>query len=348
MTGDHRLDFARAVDDWLRTLTAAKVRPRTIDAYRRTLHAAIDLLGDDVDPRTLVLEDYELVLAAWAPSVRANTLRNRSMALRAWDKWLAVRRGGRGQAAYLATIRRDETELRRLADVEVSAMFDAAIAAGPRDAAILTLLGPCALRNHEARSLLVTNVDLVQRIITLVEGKGGRGRVVPLGSLSVTLLREHLDDLESYGYGEPEHWLICRRHEGLTEDWVTRRETLHPDEPVGHSALNRAVTRIALAAGVDSPLGVTPHMFRRWAIEAFIAATGDLHSAAELAGHRDVNQTRHYAGRAKLGRTRAGVVAVEATIRNTRVAGIPVVGAPGFEPGTSATQPSAGIPAAPE
>lgn len=64
MTGEHRLDFARAVDDWLRTLTAAKVRPRTIDAYRRTLHAAIDLLGDDVDPRTLVLEDYELPVGA--------------------------------------------------------------------------------------------------------------------------------------------------------------------------------------------------------------------------------------------------------------------------------------------
>jgi hypothetical protein len=35
--------------------------------------------------------------------------------------------------------------------------------------------------------------------------------------------------------------------------------------------------------------------------------TGDLHAAAELAGHRDVNVTRAYAGRAKLVRVRRGI-----------------------------------------
>lgn len=70
--------------------------------------------------------------------------------------------------------------------------------------------------------------------------------------------------------------------------------------------------------GYDGPVvpTITPHMFRRWALERFIEATGDLHAAAELAGHADVNQTRRYAGRAKIARTRVGVAALD---RATRV-----------------------------
>lgn len=146
---------------------------------------------------------------------------------------------------------------------------------------------------------------------------------------------EHIAALGLAGNGDRRHYLVCRRHESIANLSGERTETLYPWEPLGHSALNRAVARIAEAARVADPAGVTPHMLRRWALEAFLASTGDLHAAAELAGHKDVNQTIRYAGRARMSRTRTGVVAVEATILNTREAAIPVVGAPGIEPGTS-------------
>lgn len=91
-----------------------------------------------------------------------------------------------------------------------------------------------------------------------------------------------------------------------------RRETLEPWKPAGHSQLGRIVKSLAEAAGIADSDAIAPHMFRRWSLEAFIAQTGDLHSAAELAGHRDVNQTRRYAGRAKIARVRGGVAAIEA------------------------------------
>ena len=69
MTGDDRLGFARTVDDWLRSLAARNLRPRSVDAYRRILYAAIDLIGEQRDPRTLTIDDYELCLATWAAHV---------------------------------------------------------------------------------------------------------------------------------------------------------------------------------------------------------------------------------------------------------------------------------------
>jgi len=257
-----------------------------------------------------------------------------SPSLRSFDRWLAARRGGRGQARHLAPIRRTQAEPRRLTDRDVAAVLAACRTS--RDRAIVTLLGPLAFRNHEARSLLVQDVDLDEGLVVLPEGKGGHGRVVPLGPASRAELARHLADLDAAGNAHRRHYLICRRRETLGGDPLDRTETLEPWQPLGHTALNRAVARLARAAGLPDPIQVTPHMFRRWALEAFIAETGDLHAAAELAGHRDVNQTRRYAGRARIGRTRTGVAAIEAAIvLYSRPADFPGMGAPGIEPGAS-------------
>lgn len=338
---EHRLDFGHAVDDWLRTLAAAAYRPRTLDSYRHTLGLAIDIVGRARDPRTLTIDDYERVLAAWSGHVQPNTLHNRAMALRAFDAWLAARRHGRGEARHLAAIRRNQIETRRLTDREVGDVV--AACRTPRDRAVIALLGPLALRNHEARSLLVQDVDLAERIVVLPEGKGGRGRVVPLGPVTSHVLSDHLAALAEQGNAQRRHYLVCQRGEGFGVDEV-RDERLYPWRQMGASALNRIVLRLCTAAGIDDPAAITPHSFRRWALETFIAETGDLHAAAELAGHADVNQTRRYAGRARLSRTRSGVAAIEAAVHNSRSAANRGVGAPGFEPGTLDTDATAGDP----
>lgn len=338
---EHGLDWSHTVDDWLRSFEARAYSRRTIDSYRHTLGLAIDVIGRDRDPRTLTLDDYERVLSSWSGRVQPNTLHNRAMALRSWDAWLAARRHGRGEARHLAAIRRNQIEMRRLADREVAAVV--AAARTPRDRAVIALIGPLALRNHEARSLLVQDVDLEERIVVLPEGKGGRGRVVPLGPDTHRVLADHIGVLAEQGNAQRRHYLVCQRGEGFGVD-DDREERLYPWRQLGPSALNRIVLRLCTAAGIDDPAAITPHSFRRWALETFIAETGDLHAAAELAGHADVNQTRRYAGRARLSRTRSGVAAIEAAVLNSRSAANRGVGAPGFEPGPLDSDSTAGDP----
>lgn len=304
------VDLGHAADAWLRTLQAGQLRPRTIDAYRRTIFDAIDLIGRDLDARRVGIDEWEGVIAAWA-SLAPNTLHNRMMAIRSFDEWLHLRRAGRGEARHLAPIRRYQPEPRRLTDPEVASIVDAAET--PRDYAVCHMLAYCALRNHEVRSLRVGDVDLDERVLLLASGKGGHGRTVPLGDATADALAGHLADLDAQGCADRRHYLVCRRRETLAgPSGYERREQLEPWKPAGHTAIGRIVTRLAEAAGIVDFDAITPHMFRRWALEAFIAETGDLHAAAELAGHRDVNQTRRYAGRAKLVRVRGGVDAIEA------------------------------------
>ena len=304
------IDLGHAADDWLRSLQAAQLRPRTLDAYRRTIHSAIDLLGADLDAGRVGIDEWERVVAAWA-HLAPNTLHNRMMAVRSFDSWLHLRRGGKGEARHLAAIRRSQPEPRRLTDDEVARIV--ASADTTRDAAVAHLLAFAALRNHEVRLLRVGDVDLDDQVVVLPTGKGGRGRVVPLAAATTRVLATHLEVLDAEGLADRRHYLVCRRRETLAGPYgEERRESLEPWKPAGHSQLGRIVKALAAAAGIVDFDAITPHMFRRWALEAFIAQTGDLHSAAELAGHRDVNQTRRYAGRAKIARVRGGVAAIEA------------------------------------
>lgn len=304
------VDLGHAADAWLRTLRAGQLSPRTLDAYRRTINDAIDIVGSDLDARALGIDEWECVIAAWA-GLAPNTLHNRMMAIRSFDGWLHLRRGGKGEARHLAPIRRYQAEPRRLTDGEVIGIVEAAET--PRDYAIAHLLAYCALRNHEIRALRVGDVDLDERMLLLPSGKGGHGRVVPLGDATVDALAGHLADLDAQGCADRRHYLVCRRRETLAgPSGYERREHLEPWKPAGHTAIGRLVTRLADDAGIVDAGAITPHMFRRWSLEAFLAETGDLHAAAELAGHRDVNQTRRYAGRAKIARVRSGVEAIEA------------------------------------
>lgn len=308
------VDFGHAVDAWVRTLTAGQMGARTIDSYRRTLHSAIDLIGRDVDARMIGIEEWEAAIATWA-HLAPNTLHTRLMAIRSFDAWLEVRRGGRGQARHLPSIRRHAPEPRRLTDSEVTRII--AATETPRETAVVRLLAHAALRNHELRSLRVGDVDLDEAILVLEIGKGGHGRTLPLGDATVDALDAHLADLDAQGCADRRHYLVCRRSEALhpVDGGLERRERLEPWKPCGGQAIGRSVQRIAERAGIVEPEAITPHMFRRWSLEAFLASTGDLHAAAALAGHRDVNQTRRYAGRAKAARVRGGVDATESAAK---------------------------------
>ena len=46
----------------------------------------------------------------------------------------------------------------------------------------MEVLYASGVRNAELRSLCVWDVDLVHRTLTVVHGKGGRSRIVPLGA----------------------------------------------------------------------------------------------------------------------------------------------------------------------
>jgi site-specific recombinase XerD len=267
-----------AVDSFL-ALAAARLAPRTVEAYRRDLahfaawHQA-PVAAADVER----LEAYLAQLRA--DGLSAATIARRTAALRAFFKH-QVLVGARtdNPAAELTLPRRRRTLPRTLSAGEVERLIAAANGTTPRalrDGALVELLYGAGLRVSEAVGLDRTGVDLDERLVRCT-GKGGKERIVPLGRQAVEALRRYL------ARGRPH---LDRRH----------RPELFLNAQGG--ALTRSgafliLRRLAEQAGLE-PGRVHPHLLRHSFATHLLEGGADLRSVQEMLGHADLSTTEIY------------------------------------------------------
>jgi integrase/recombinase XerC len=143
-----------------------------------------------------------------------------------------------------------------------------------RDHAIMELLYSSGLRLAELVGLDLLRLNLPDRTVR-VTGKGGKERIVPVGTMAIAALQR----------------------------WLTVRASLaRPDETAvfvgqnGHRLGPRAVqlrlTAIAKAQGV--PVKLHPHLFRHSFATHLLESSHDLRGVQELLGHADISTTQVY------------------------------------------------------
>jgi len=142
-----------------------------------------------------------------------------------------------------------------------------------RDACLIDLLYGMGLRVSEAVGLTLDHVRLEEGV-ALIEGKGGKQRQVPLGSLVIRTLRD-------YAGGE--------------------RVGLQPKENV--ILLNRFGRRLSrvgawkILQGLCARAQITlhsPHAFRHAFATHLIEGGADLRAVQEMLGHADISTTQIY------------------------------------------------------
>ncbi len=79
---------------------------------------------------------------------------------------------------------------------------------GIRDRAIFELFYSAGLRNQELRDLKLEDVDLAQRVATVREGKGGKGRIVPFGRKAREAIEVYLTKVRPTLQKKPTHYLF--------------------------------------------------------------------------------------------------------------------------------------------
>jgi len=96
---------------------------------------------------------------------------------------------------------------------------------GIRDRAVLELLYGTGIRNTELRELNMTSVDLPEGMLRIERGKGGKGRVVPLGEEALAWLEEYLHRARPVWVTSPDQSrvFVNERGEQLTRQWLSRR-----------------------------------------------------------------------------------------------------------------------------
>lgn len=148
-----------------------------------------------------------------------------------------------------------------------------------RDRAILELLYATGCRVSEVSDLLLANVQL-EAGHCLVEGKGSKQRMVPIGARAQAAIREYIEQLRGQLLGsrstEQSPWLILSR--------TGRR--------LRREAIWELVKRYALRADIDPE--VSPHTLRHSFATHMLTGGADLRQIQELLGHASIQTTQIY------------------------------------------------------
>jgi integrase/recombinase XerD len=289
-------ELSRVVRSYLDHLTVERgLAPNTLSSYRRDLDRYLHVLSSaglrelaEVAPHHVAAHIAALRAGdAEHPPLSAASAARAASAVRGLHRF-AVREGlvAHDPAREVKPPTLPKRLPKALAVSQVSALLANATteADGPlalRDKALLEFLYGTGARISEAVGACVDDLDLTDRTVIL-HGKGGRSRLVPVGSYARDALDGYLvrgrPALLAGGRGSPRIFVNARGG-GLSRQsaWAI---------------LRRAAERAGLP--VDGPHGVSPHTLRHSYATHLLDGGADIRVVQELLGHASVTTTQVY------------------------------------------------------
>ena len=149
---------------------------------------------------------------------------------------------------------------------------------GRRDTAMLEVLYGAGLRISELTALDVDDVDLEEGVVLVRSGKGGKGRMVPLGGAARKALDDYLVQTR------PE---LLRRGRGGAALFLNSRGAR-----LGRQGSWKVLKQHARTAGLDRV--VSPHTLRHSFATHMLDAGADIRVVQELLGHSSLATTQVY------------------------------------------------------
>lgn len=145
-----------------------------------------------------------------------------------------------------------------------------------RDRAMLELMYATGIRVSEMVSLTVNSINW-QVGYLMVQGKGGKERIVPIGKSAYNWLREYVDSVR--------HVFLKSR---ATQVLFLNRK----GEKLTRQGFWKIVKMYAKRAGLDKK--VHPHMFRHSFATHLLEGGADLRAVQVMLGHSDISTTQIY------------------------------------------------------
>jgi len=202
--------------------------------------------------------------------------------LRSLFGWLTQRRVLLFDPAEALTLGRYTSPLPKavLTEAEVTALLEAPGSddLGLRDRAILETLYSTGLRRAEVCNLDLFDVDSEGGTVRVRNGKGGRDRIVPIGTHALTALRRYLRQARPGLVATP-------KQPALFVAAITRRR-------LSVKTLNLIVRKYADAACLGKR--VTPHVLRHTCATHLLQGGADVRHVQLILGHASVATTQIY------------------------------------------------------
>jgi len=272
------------IEAFLEMLSAERgARANTLEAYARDLEdARAHVRGGLKTARAAAVEAYVASLSKRGLSTA--TARRRISALRQFYRFLLSENiRSDDPTSRLDAPKRSRALPKTLSPDEIARLINAAET--PRDKALIELLYGAGLRVSELVSLPLRAAPKPGQSHMVVEGKGGKERVVVLGGPALRALEAHL----------------AARAAALPKNeaqWDKAQRWLFPSASAADGKLTRRrVAQIletaAAKAGID-PARVSPHVLRHAFATHLVEGGADLRTVQTLLGHADIATTQIY------------------------------------------------------
>jgi integrase/recombinase XerC len=260
--------------------------PHTLRAYDRTLtDLASHLASAGRDWKDARRTDLRAFLFKAGRGRSGATLARHVAAIRTFYAWFVEVEGLEGSIADDLQPPKVGRHLPRFLSVGKAAELVDDAPTSARDRAMVEVLYGAGLRVGELCALDRGDVDLVQRIVTVRRGKGGKERRVPFGPPAEEALRAWL----AASPGDEGPLFLGARGGRITD---------------------RAVRRVVEELGVRiGEAGMHPHALRHSFATHLLDAGADLRGIQELLGHESLSTTQRY--------THVSVQSLLATYRST-------------------------------
>jgi site-specific recombinase XerD len=280
----HPVDLAEMLPSWQRALRAERKAAGTITTYTAGVRAFLRWCETSGVPAILDKPTVqEFVADLLDGGAEAATAHARLKGVRRFSAWLAEE--GIVATDPLLGLRSPSLDckvVQALDADQLKALIKACSGqrlGDRRDEAIVRLMVETGARAAEVVGLQVADVDLERELVTITRGKGGKGRVVPIGPQTVLAL---------------DRYLRLRRGHRLASTsalWLGAQD----NKTFGYHGLDGALKARAREAGIQ---GFHCHLLRHTFATRWKAARGSDDGLMAVAGWSSRTMIDRYAGAA--------------------------------------------------
>jgi site-specific recombinase XerD len=285
---DLTVPVARALlPEWRLALTAERKSPKTITLYLDSVGRYLTWVEtQDLPPmRRTTLQTWitDMLCLGRSPS----TARIRQQAVRRYAAWLlAVGHLDTAPFQGMKSPKLDQPVVEPLTVDQVRALLHTCRPDGAtdpeqqrplrhvRDEAIIRLMVETGIRLSEVIALTAQDLNLDAGLITIQRGKGGRGRVIPVGPATAAAIRAYLGVRKEQRHADRDELWLGERGCGLAVDALYR-------------SLRRRAERVSIT-------GFRPHHLRHTAAHRWLAAGGSESGLMAMAGWTRVEMLIRY------------------------------------------------------
>lgn len=148
---------------------------------------------------------------------------------------------------------------------------------GVRNRAALEVFYSTGIRVAELQNLKLDHLNLQEGLLSVVEGKGAKDRVVPVGKAALFYLCEYIEKSRPVLLLQKDHSFVFVSRYG---------------ERLSKEAICNIVADTAKEAGIKRR--ITPHLLRHTCATLLLKGRADIRHIQELLGHKSLSSTQIY------------------------------------------------------